>query len=203
MEMKKIIIPMVVAIATVILLTVGATYAYFAVGTSYESYTTNITASTPSVGSVALNAGTSLSMNLTRAQMMLQSNDVTYYATSNGTPQTTSNPINIATTKVTGAGTFTCDYTLNVAYTGTMKEKIPAAGSVILNVNGTDYDVYSTTFPITTIKGTLTGLTATATKSITASLRVVNLKGTNQSAMADTNMTLTFTASAFTCTATA
>lgn len=202
MEAKKILVPMIVAIATLVVLTVGATYAYFAVGTSYESYTTTVKAQAADIGSVALEAGTSLNMNLTAAQMMLQSNDVTYYATANGTPQTTANNVTLATAKVTGAGTFTCNYTLKVAYSGTMKAALPAAGSAILNVGGTDYDVYSTTFP-KTISGTLTGLTSSASKTITGSLKVVNLKGTDQSAMAGTNMTLTFTATKFSCTATA
>lgn len=202
METKKILVPMIVAIATLVMLTVGATYAYFAVGTDYETYSTTVKAEAASVGSVALEAGTSLNMNLTAAQMMLQSSDVTYYATASGTPQTTENTVTLATAKVEGAGTFTCSYTLSVAYTGTMKAALPAAGSAILNVAGTNYDVYSTTFP-KTISGTLTGLTSGASKTITGSLKVVNLKGTDQSAMAGTNMTLTFTATAFSCEATA
>jgi len=82
-----------------------------------------------------------------------------------------------------------------------LKAALTTAGWAVLTVNGTAYDVYSTTFP-TTVTGTLTGITSSASKSITAQLKVVNLKSVNQSAIADKNMTFTFTATAFSCTAT-
>jgi len=199
MENKKILLPMIVAITTLVVLTFGATYAYFSVSsTSNVSATASATA--PSVGSVSLSSGTSINMSLTAAQMMKPASNTTYYASANGAT-TTATTVNIASAKATGSGTFSCDYTLNVAYSGTMKAKLAATGWLILYVNGTAYDVYSTTFP-KTITGSLTGITASAAKNITAQLRLVNLAATDQSAIAGTNATFTFTATAFTCTAT-
>jgi len=190
METKKILLPMIVAITTLVVLTFGATYAYFSVSsTSNVSATASATA--PSVGSVSLASGSNLSLSLTRVQMMQKSADTPY--TSSG---------NIATATVTGDGTFSCSYTLNVAYSGTMKAKLANTGWAVLTVNGTAYDIQSTTFPLT-VTGNLTGLTKSASKSIAAEIKVVNLKGTNQNAMAGTNATFTFTATAFSCSATA
>jgi len=205
MKSNKVLISMIVAIVTLVMLTVGATYAYFAVSSTYN-FSATATATTPSVGSVALSSGTSISMALTRAQMMKQTSNTTYYASSNGAT-TTETTVNIAQAKVTGEGTYSCDYTLNVAYSSSttaksMKAALGAAGWAVLTVNGTAYDVYSTTFP-KTISGTLTGITASAAKNITAQLKIINLTGTDQTAMADKDMTFTFTATAFTCTATA
>ena len=148
METKKIIAPTLVAIITLVMLTVGATYAYFTVSATNNFGTKTITATTPTLGSVALSSGSNLYLNLSRVNMMT-ANQGTYYAVTNsaGTATTTATTTNIATATVTGAGTFSCDYTINVAYSGTMKEALTAAGTAILNVNGTDYDVYSTAFP--------------------------------------------------------
>jgi len=202
METKKIIAPTLVAIITLVMLTVGATYAYFSVSATNNFGTKTITATTPTLGSVALSSGSNLYLNLSRVNMMT-ANQGTYYAVTNsaGTATKTQTTTNIATATVTGEGTFSCDYTINVAYSGTMKAALTAAGTAILNVDGTDYDVYSTTFP-KTISGTITGLTKTAAKSLTASLRFVNTN-TVQDALIDKTMTLTFTATAFKCTATA
>ena len=202
METKKIIAPTLVAIITLVMLTVGATYAYFTVSATNNFGTKTITATTPTLGSVALSSGSNLYLNLSRVNMMT-ANQGTYYAVTNsaGTATTTATTTNIATATVTGAGTFSCDYTINVAYSGTMKEALTAAGTAILNVNGTDYDVYSTAFP-KEISGTMSGLTSSASKSLTASLRFVNTNA-NQNTLADKTLTLTFTATAFKCTATA
>jgi len=110
---KKIIVPTIVAIVTLVMLTVGATYAYFTVSATNSFGTKTITATTPEIGSVALSTGSNLSMTLTAAQMMKQSSDVTYYASASGAT-TTATTANIGTATVTGAGTFTCNYTLSV-----------------------------------------------------------------------------------------
>ena len=196
---KKVIIPMLIATITLVSLIIGATYAYYLAGISYETYTTSINANTDPVSSISLEAGTSLNLKLSAEDMMRQLNNVTYYATADGSPTTSENIVPIGVAKAVSSGTYSCAYTLNVTYSGNMKEAIPGEGSVILNVNGEDYDLYLTSFP-TKINGRLIGLTSTDNKTINGSLRVINLSGTDQSAMANTNMTLTFTADEFECT---
>ena len=202
METKKILAPMIAAIVTLVMITVGATYAYFTVTATSNFGTKTITATTPDLGSVALSGGSSLYLNLSRVNMM-SANKGTYYAvtSSNGVATTTASETTIATATVTGAGTFSCDYTLNIAYDGTLKAALKKDGVAILKVNNTDYDIYSTTFP-KTVTGSLTGLVAGTNKTITASLRFVNANE-EQNELINKSMTLTFTTTAFTCTATA
>ena len=215
MDVKKTLVPTIMAVATLVVLVVGATYAYFSVTGTNNFGTKTITASAPTVGSVALSSGTALTMNLTAQQMMKGSSDITYYATASGTSTTASSPV-MATAAVTGDGTFSCDYTFNIAasstgtnmYTAFQGMSTKSTGQIVLTVTpfgGTattvDFNTASA-FP-KTISGTVTGLTKSASKTVTAQLKFVNKKDINQDALQGTDIILTFTATAFTCTATA
>ena len=205
---KKIIVPTIVAIVTLVMLTVGATYAYFTVSSTNNFGTKTITATTPEVGSVALSTGSNLSMTLTAAQMMKQSSDVTYYASASGAT-TTATTANIGTATVTGAGTFTCNYTLSVTdndnslYDAFQSMTGKSAGQIVLTVNGTAYDFNTASLFPKTITGTMSGLTSSASQNITAQLKFVNKASVDQSSLAGKTITLTFTVSNFSCTATA
>ena len=198
MEKNNKYISMIVASLTLLLLVFGATYAYFAVGVSFEDYSTNISADAEEVGAVSLEAGSSLYLEVSTSDMEKQENDVVYYATEDGTPQTEENTIPLAKVNAIDDKTYTCKYTLNIAYEGDMKNVLPGEGSLILNVGGVDYDIYSSEFPMT-ISGILSGISSDSQKTIDGSLRMINLSGTDQSAMAGTSMLLTFTATEFDC----
>ena len=205
---KKVIVPTIVAIITLVMLTVGATYAYFTVSATNSFGTKTITATTPSVGSVALSTGSNLTMTLTAAQMMKQSSDVTYYASPSGAT-TTATTSNIGTAKVTGSGTFTCTYSLSVTdndnslYDAFQSMTGKSTGQIVLTVNGTSYDFNTASLFPKTISGTMTGLTSSASQNITAQLKFVNKTSVDQSSLAGKSITLTFTVSNFSCTATA
>jgi len=205
---KKIIVPTIVAIVTLVMLTVGATYAYFTVSATNSFGTKTITATTPEIGSVALSTGSNLSMTLTAAQMMKQSSDVTYYASASGAT-TTATTANIGTATVTGAGTFTCNYTLSVTdndnslYDAFQSMTGKSAGQIVLTVNGTAYDFNTASLFPKTITGTMSGLTSSASQNITAQLKFVNKTSVDQTTLAGKSITLTFTVSDFSCTATA
>ena len=198
MEKKKILLPTVIAVVTLIALVVGATYAYFSVATTNNFGTRTVTASAADVGSVALVAGSNLSMSLTAADMM-----------NKGSETTTLTTANIATASVTGAGTFTCNYTLTVddntssMYDAFQNMSTKSAGQIVLSVNGTAYDFNTSSLFPKTISGTMAGLTASVSKNITAQLKVVNKTSIDQSDLAGTSITLTFKVTAFSCTATA
>ena len=162
---KKVIVLTMIAVLTLVILVVGATYAYFAVGTDYESYTTSISAEAEDISSVSLEAGTNLNLTLSRVDMMKQNADTVYYGTEDGTPTTSENIVTLATAKSMKEKTYSCSYTLNVSYSGNMKEAIPGEGQVILNVNGVDYDIYSTSFP-QTISGKLSGINSSNPKTV-------------------------------------
>lgn len=209
METKKILAPTILAIVTLVLITVGATYAYFVVSTSTEEFTTRTAeASTPSLGSVALASGTNLSMTLTTADMMQGSSDITYYASSTG-KTTTATTETIGTATVTGAGTFDCNYTLTVTdndnslYDAFQSWDGKTTGQIVLTVNGTDYDFNTANLFSNPISGSFTGLKEGTNGTITASLKIVNKKEVDQSKLANNSITLSFAVSNFSCTATA
>lgn len=211
METKKILVPTIVAIVTLVVLTVSATYAYFMVNTNTEEFTTRTAeATTPTLGNVALTSGNNLSLLLTAADMMIKESDIIYYASASGkTTTATSETIGKAT--VNGEGTFNCDYTLTVSdndnslYDAFQNWSGKTTGQIVLTVNGIDYDFNTTNLFPKEISGTFTGLTSSNPGIITASLKIVNKMDINQNDLAGKNITLTFgiKEGSFSCTATA
>jgi len=145
-------------------------------------------------------------MTLTASQMMMGSEDITYYASSNGTT-TTETTTNIGTATVTGNGSYTCDYTLtiddneNSLYDAFQSMSTKSTGQIILTVNGEEYDFHTTNLFPKTISGTMSGLTSSKSQNITAQLKLVNKVNVDQSTLANKTLTLTFTATNFKCTA--
>ena len=222
METKKMILPTVIAVVTLVVLVAGATYAYFAVNVTNNFGTRTITANAAQVGTVVLTQGSDLSLTVSAVDMMNPASEETqpsYYATV-GT--TTPNYVTtqaaapvMATASTTSSNTFNCTYTLNAAFSGTMITALkamtspePTTGQLILTLNGTDYDLFSTTSPINLTSQTLNGITNGTSRTITAQLRLVNLYGSNgnnvaasQNDLAGTTATVTITVPSFTCTA--
>ena len=209
MDNKKILMPTIVAIVTLVMITVGATYAYFTVTATSNFGTKTITATTPDLGSVALAAGKNLTMTLTATQMMKQSSDVTYYASENGAT-TTATTANIGTATVTGAGTFSCTYDLTITdndnslYDAFQSMSGKSTGQIVLTVNGQSFDFNTASlFPKTLTGVSMTGLTSSSSKNITAQLKFVNKSNVDQTALQNKTITLTFSVANFKCTATA
>lgn len=204
-ENKKIIIPTLIMVITLVMLVMGATYAYFSADYTIDSNTTKIESTIESVGIVSLSAGTDLSLNISAVQMMQQTGDVEYYATESGTPSTSSNTVAIATADVEGNGTMSCDYQLKAALSGTnnmytafTNMSTKSQGQLVLTVDGVEYDFYETTFP-KTITGTLSGLKDGSPQNIMASFKVVNKSSIDQSDLAGTDLTITFTVESLSC----
>ena len=195
---KKAIISITLGIITLAVLIIGAAYAYFLTGTSYKEYLTTAGAHAEELNSISLESGATLNLSLRLVDMMKQDDDVEYYATEDGTPSTEENIIPLAIASSVGNEPYMCQYALNVEYSGNMKESIPGEGSVILNVNGIEYDLYNESFPLT-INGEISEITNENPKIIYGSLKIVNLKETDQSGMAEKNMALTVTATEFNC----
>ncbi len=212
---NKLIMPTFIAIVTLLLLSVGATYAYIKVQTTDNFATPTISGTTPKIGSVALKAGTSLSLSPSISEMMID-RPATYYATTAGTSTTNSNWQTIGTATVSGEGTYTCDYTIAIKGTGNLLTNSKNLGNDLLLLevqHGTDgaqnttYDFNDTSGdPVingTTLTGKLTGLSQSTPKTITARFRLVNSESQNQTQLSGTSATISFTLSSFSCTATA
>jgi len=206
MNTKKVIIPIIISIATLILLTVGATYAYFSVSTNNNFGTKTITTSAESIGNVALSTGSNLILDLSAKDMMNQGSDLAYYASSSGTT-TTQTIEKIGTATVTGEGIYNCTYKItmddnsNSMYDVFQGMNTKSAGQIILTVNGTEYDFNTTGLFSKEISGTMYGLTSAEARDISASLKIVNKTSVDQSALAGSNITITFKATSFECNA--
>ena len=201
METKKVVLPTIIAVVTLIALVAGATYAFFAVGTTDNFGTTTINATAASVGTVAVASTNSLKLAVSAVDMMNNgTSDIYYFAvptteTSKNydTPTQATAPV-IGTATVTGNGTFNCQYTLEVTPSSTsdgtnmltklkaMTSPKPTTGQLILTVNGDDYDLHSTAIsdqaPLE-IPGTFTNIkdgegAGKVNGSITAQLKLVN-----------------------------
>ncbi len=204
---KKLVIYSTIVFVVLLILVLGASYAYFQVSSTNSFGSKTISATTPALGSVSLvGDNNSLSLNLRGSDMMKKTGDVTYYGTTSGVPTTDVTSVQLAHTTVSGAGTFNCSYTLNVAATGTNNLYTAfqgwgskSYGQILLNINGTDYDFRTTNlFPIT-INGTLNGVSSSKPKYIEASVRMVNKYSLNQDVLQNKDITITITATSFSC----
>ncbi len=204
---KKAIISLIVVILTLLVLVIGASYAYFSVTSTNSFGSKTISASAPNIGSVQLIGDNStVSLNLSAGDMMRKSGDVIYYGTANGTPSSSETIVKVAHTNVTGEGYFNCSYTLNVTATGTNNLYTAfqgwsgkSTGQIVLQIANKDYDFYtSNLFPIT-INETLNGVTSADSKSIGISLYLSNKRGTDQSVLKSKDITITVTATNFNC----
>jgi len=206
MNTKKVIIPIIISVATLILLTVGATYAYFNIGGTNNFGTKTITTSAESIGNVALSTGTNLTLDLSAKQMMDNGSDLAYYASSTGTT-TTPTTEKIGTATVTGEGIYNCTYKITMndnsssMYDVFQGMSTKSTGQIILTVNGTEYDFNTAGLFSKEITGTMYGLTSDEARDITASLKIVNKTSVDQNALAGSNITITFSATSFECNA--
>lgn len=216
---KKIIAPTLIAILTLSVLVIGATYAYVAGGQNNSFGTYTISSSIPSVGSVSITAGSTLSMGLTLTQVQKPSANVTYYATNSGPSTTATGNQTIATVSAANAGTFSCDYTLNIKgnpITMASNSVGKGTGLFVLTVNyfnntgasataTYDFNTAQTTAGQinsssgVNLTGKITGITSSAPKTITGTLKFVNSSTIDQSTLAGTSATFTFTVTAFSC----
>lgn len=208
METKKILVPTIIAIATLVVMTVGATYAFFTVGQTESFGTTTATATTGEIGGVALTKAdnSTLALNVTATQMLVE-NAGTYYATGSATPKT------IGNIKVTGAGTYSCTYKITVTqktptgmtnnlYTNFTGMTGKSAGQVYFTINDQTFDfntadLFNGTSNVYT--KTLTGLTESNGATITSNLVIVNSETVDQTALQNSGIELTYDVTSFEC----
>ncbi len=104
----------------------GATFAYFSV-TGTDNSSTTVTGQTPSVGTVALTSGTSLTLKPTAEQMDKSNQSKSYYATTSETVATSEQENTLATLKLTGGTegqTYACTATVDVTVSGQMANQL-------------------------------------------------------------------------------
>lgn len=200
---------LIVGIVFMLLLFLGGTFAYFTVGTTNNFGSKTIIGKLGTLGSVTLNSGSNLKIDLTAADMMqMEFFDQAYYASSAGTTETPTEET-IATAQVVGAGIFQCNYKLKVEedstnsmYTALQNMSTKSANQIILTVNGKKYDFNTANlFPLT-IDGTFTNLVEGTNQEIKVGLTIINKGTVNQTDLAGTDLLLNFNIEEFNCTVT-
>jgi len=116
---KKIIVPTIVAVATLVLLVFGATYAYFTIESTnnFGTKELNATVEDMAVSVVLEQVQNTLSLDVTRAMISEDNSGTTYYASGSATPA------NIAKISVAGEGIYKCDYKVTITQNSSSEEK--------------------------------------------------------------------------------
>lgn len=201
---KRILISTIIAISTLLILVVGATYAYFAV-TSTNSFGTRKVYSTleDQASNVTLEQVESeLSLEITRKQMNKNNTGKFYYLSGNV------NHKNIAKATANGEGRFSCSYELKIEKSYLQGENIKDTIDVLkslenknnnidLFINGNRYDLANISFPFI-YKGELNGITQDTPQYITTNIRVQNTDS-NQSNLEGSFVNFYYTISDFKC----
>ena len=211
MEKKNTMLLTVIAVATLLVAVVGATFAYFSVSTANSSSTVNVTGQTTAVGAATLTTPTvAMHLNLTAAEMAEAVKGTTYYsAVGEKAYETSAIPQVIAKAEVTGGDetvSYKCDYTLTVkaGATDTMTAALGAGeGKLILAgdsiTSSKEIDLSSLATGDATITGSFASLTSAAAQEITAYAQLTNAE-TEQPDLVNKTLAVEITDATFTCT---
>ena len=204
MEKKNTILLTVIAVATLLIAVVGATFAYFTAGQTNAGGTTTVTATSESVGSVTLtNETENLHLTLS-ASDMAQNNLGVYWATdvADANYDEVMTPRNIATATLTGGSEtakYECTATINVDLEGTMAESLVAGDAYVqfggllterIQLSKVKDEGYQVTFQ-------LDG-TTTKSQSVTAAIAIEN-KNAEQNRLQGKTLEIEFSNSDFNC----
>jgi len=131
MDKKNTMLLTVIAVATLLVAVVGATFAYFTATGSDNSTTAAVDLQADKAGTVALDGGGSLGLYVTAAEMASAVKGTDYYAVQEFNAETnphngqTADYITIASATVTGGEDDTvyyCEFDIDVTKSGTMLE---------------------------------------------------------------------------------
>lgn len=139
---KKTLI--VIGVVMFLIIIVGSTYSYFTIDVSNSfSKTVDVSGSTSDVGSIIITSNNNnIYLNLTAKDQMAEAGTV-FYGSTNGTPSTTPNNIEIGTLSST-VGAALCDINLVGTYTNKeLVNSLSSTGELVLEVNGVDFDLYT------------------------------------------------------------
>ena len=208
MERKNTMLLTVIAVATLLVAVVGATFAYYSVTSGTDTSSTALTTTTQKVGTVTLtNKQENLYLNVTAEQMSLLNKNKSWYSTTTaGDALAEANKVTdtvLAEFKLTGADAgdkYECVFNWSLK---TASESVNAAnvkaedGSVTLAMGSGLYGLPANT----SLKDTLTtnGVSGTGKVQFTGATQLANVTGyaqwnnldENQNLRADLDMTTT------------
>lgn len=206
MDKKNTMLLTVIAVATLLVAVVGATFAYFT-ATNNATGTTNVSTTTETVGAVTVtNPTAGLHLNLTADQMAEQSKNTSYYATVNADNKfsATKEDAVISKLAISGGETNTqyeMSFTVNTVKSSTVQAGDAAVvftladGVTMTNgattvTSGTEID-YASLLEEYTVKYTATGDT-TGIDLVKVAVKFNNTE-TAQNYLAGTTLTTSFT----------
>ncbi len=129
MEKKNTMLLTVIAVATLLVAVVGATFAFFSLQVGGTS-TTDSTVTAAKVGTATIStveANKTLKLSLTADDMAKYTDDKVYYASVDGTTHGNSNPIDIANISYSGGEedtTYSCPVQVEVSVSGSMYDNL-------------------------------------------------------------------------------
>ena len=202
---KKFLVSTIIGVLSMVIVVVGATYAYFTVGVQNNFTETKVSSKFEKVGTVSLLPETTeMTLNLTIDDMLLKDDYVEYYGTKDGATTIQSSEV-IAKASVSGEGIFNCTYQITMSATGenNMYDAVQSMDypidNVILWVDGVEYDFATENLFPKTVSGKINGLTEGISHDIVAQLKIINSRGTNQDVLKGTDIDITFNINNFSC----
>ena len=211
MEKKNTMLLTVIAVATLLVAVVGATFAYFSLTVTDQSSAVSGTVTTgkiPTITATTENANLYLSVN--SVEMSAAAQGTTYYAVKDALTrnQTTKNDLSILKIETAGGeetAKYNCTATITVATSGNMASLLQAedAKLVLTNLNGSNgteeidlHDLIESSNSTTrTLNWTLTGDTSAELK---ASLSLAN-SAEEQDYLVEKTLNVTITPSSINC----
>ena len=208
MDNKNTMLLTIIAVATLLVAVVGATFAYFTADNSAKGETV-VEVTSQVIGSVAVtNPTPNMHVNLTAADMAEQNEGDSYYATKTASPYVTTAEYNsVAQVTLTGdenGNTYNCNFTLNITKPDAIKANdatiiFKTSGATITDItNETPMDLYgmSSTYQVSFSQ---TGNVENK-DIITAAVKLNNLDGVTQDHLAGKTLNFSISNSGMSCT---
>ena len=229
MDKKNTMLLTVIAVATLLVAVVGATFAFFAIqATSESNAKATITGSTENanVGSVVLTGSSTLKLNLTAENMSKANQGKTYYASSDGTAKESEEKITVGTATLTGGDSgivYECTAKYKVTYDDSSAniqwadadetngddkavvtlygedENVTLSGDIQTAIKLKDLQEAAETGKTGTVTFKLTGNGSTVSKTLKASLSLANSEKEQQDRLANKSFTVTLETTEFGC----
>ena len=137
MDNKKTIIASIIGVTLLVVLVVGATFAYFTTTVLNDEGVTNVTGKTDAIGSISLtNPTANLHLSLSALDMSEDNKNTNYYETDDATKNYDIEEVQreIAVATITGGEDTTyyeCTATINVDVSGTMVDGLKVSDAYI------------------------------------------------------------------------
>ncbi len=207
---KSSMILTIIAVATLLISVIGASYAYFSVASNTETKT-QVTATTPNIGTIGTTGSSSISFNLTDEQLSYSNRNTEWHITEGGNVSETSSPITIATMAASTVGesiSYNCNGTINITLSGGEDsiKGVLAEGSLFVKLGKGSNNISELDETVINLSSTNSAITRnfeyTINKSESASLTAdVYFKNTEgiQDDLADKSINLNITVSTDSC----